>query len=119
MSAFQEGLGRKQILFQSCCSCGAAQTLARYACRRCGSTRLEWRKAAGRGVVYAVTVVTRAPSDEFRPLVPYTLALVDLEEGARLMGHAAPGVAIGDPVHAQFFQASGKTLIRFMKADHA
>ena len=119
MSPFREGLGRQEVLWQSCSACGAAQTLARYACRRCGSTRLEWRKASGRGVVYAVTVVTRAPSDEFRPLAPYTLALVDLEEGARLMGHAAPGLAIGDPVRAEFFQVSGNTLIRFMKADHA
>lgn len=119
MSAFREALNREEILVQSCSACGAAQTLARYACRRCGSTRLEWREASGRGVVHAVTVVTRAPSDEFRLLAPYTLALVDLKEGARLMGHAAPGVAIGDPVRVEFFQVSGNTLIRFVKADHA
>ena len=66
-----------------------------------------------------MTSVARAPSEEFRPLAPYALALVDLDEGARLMGHAAPGLAIGDPVGVEFFRFAGRTLIRFVKAGHA
>lgn len=119
MSPFLEGLQQGELRYQACSACRAPQTLARYACRRCGSTRLEWRKAAGRGVVYAVTSVARAPSEEFRPLAPYALALVDLHEGARLMGHAVPGLAIGDPVSVEFFEFSGRKLIRFVKASHA
>ncbi len=119
MSPFLEGLQRSELRYQACSACGAPQSLARYACRRCGSIRLEWRKAAGRGVVYAMTSVARAPSEEFRPLAPYALALVDLDEGARLMGHAAPGLAIGDPVSVEFFELSGRKLVRFVKASHA
>jgi uncharacterized OB-fold protein len=115
VSLFLEGLQRAELRYQACSACQAAQTLARYACRRCGSTRLEWRKAAGRGVVYATTVVSRAPSDDFRALVPYTLALVDLEEGARVMGHAAPGIAIGERVLAGYFELAGRKLIRFRR----
>lgn len=103
--------------YQACVECGASQTLERFACRACGSTRLEWRPASGRGVVYASTVVMRAPSQEFRALVPYTLVLVDLDEGARLMGHASPGLAIGDRVHASPFQFNGRTLLKFLKDD--
>lgn len=119
MSPYLEGLQQDELRYQACSACRAPQILARYACRRCGSTRLEWRKAAGRGVVYAVTSVARAPSEEFRPLAPYALALVDLHEGARLMGHAVPGLAIGDPVSVEFFEFSGRKLIRFVKASHA
>jgi uncharacterized OB-fold protein len=119
MSPFREGLQQGELRYQACSACQAPQTLARYACRRCGSTQLEWRKAAGRGVVYAATLVARAPYEEFRPLAPYTLALVDLDEGVRLMGHAAPGLAIGDPVGVEFFQFAGRTLIRFVKVGHA
>lgn len=112
---FVAGLDRGQLRYQSCLDCGAAQTLPRYACRKCGGTRLEWRQASGRGTVHAVTVVMRAPSDDFRPLAPYTLVLVELEEKARLMGHAEPGVAIGDRVAADFFKHGERTLVRFVK----
>lgn len=76
---------------------------------------LSWVDAAGRGTVYAVTVVTRAPSDEFRSLAPYTLVLVDLEEGSRVMAHGVPGLAIGDKVSACGFVHAGKPLIRFQR----
>jgi uncharacterized OB-fold protein len=65
--------------------------------------------------VFATTVVARAPSKVFQPLAPYTLALVDLDEGARLMGHAEPGTSIGDQVAAGFFEHEGQTLVRFRR----
>jgi uncharacterized OB-fold protein len=113
-SAFTKGLQMGVLRYQHCAACGVAQTLARYACRQCGSDQLIWRDAVGTGRVYACTVVTRAPSDEFRALAPYTLALVDLDEGFRLMAHASPGVAIGDAVVAEFFEHQGRQLIRFV-----
>lgn len=112
---FLEGLQRGELRYQACSACGTAQTLARYACRRCGGAQLEWRKSAGRGVVYAVTVVARAPSEEWRALAPYTLALVDLDEGSRLMGHAEPGLAIGERVAASYFDFAGRRLLRFRR----
>ena len=111
---FVEGLQRGEIRYQACAACGAAQTLARYACRACRATRLEWRTARGSGRVYSITTVARAPSDEFRALAPYTLAIVELDEGPRLMGHASPDVQIGDRVAAQFFEFGGRRLIRFV-----
>ncbi len=110
---FVQGLAAGELRYQSCADCGAAQTLAHYACQHCGSVALAWRTAAGVGTVYAVTEVKRAPSDEYRPRAPYTLVIVELDEGARLMGHAAPGVAIGQRVRAGFFEHLGRQLIRF------
>jgi uncharacterized OB-fold protein len=115
---FLDGLNQGRLRYQACRECGAPQTLTRYACRRCGSARLEWRASEGRGTVYATTIVERAPSDQFRALVPYALALVDLDEGPRLMGHAAPGLTIGDRVAAEFFQSTGHALVRF-QPEHA
>ena len=80
-SPFTQGLRAGVLRYQQCTACDAPQTLARYACRQCGSDQLDWLTSIGTGRVYACTVVTRAPSDEFRALAPYTLALVDLEEG--------------------------------------
>jgi uncharacterized protein len=112
---FVDGLSQRRIRYQACLECGASQSLARYACRQCGSARLEWRDSDGRGTVYATTVVQRAPSDDFRALAPYTLALVDLDEGPRLMAHGTPGLAIGDRVFAEFFQCAGRALVRFLQ----
>lgn len=112
---YVEGLDHGELRYQACMDCGAAQTLPRYACRRCGSAKLEWRTSKGRGTVYAATVVMRAPSDDFRSLAPYTLVLVDLDEKPRVMAHAQAGVSIGDRVVAEYFKHGDRTLVRFRR----
>lgn len=86
--------------FQRCAGCGEAITLIRLACPRCGSTQIVWERSADIGTVFAVTQVHRAPSEAFQPLVPFTLVLVDLNEGARVMAHGEPTLRIGDTVQA-------------------
>ena len=117
-SPFVEGLALRELRFQCCAACGAAQTLTRHACGRCQGGKFNWRASRGEGAVFAVTVVARAPSEDFRALAPYTLVLVDLDEGFRLMGHALPGTAIGDRVVADYFIHGARTLVRFCP-DHA
>ncbi len=110
---FFRGLEKGEVRYQICAGCQAVQSTPRRACRRCRGTRLEWRRSAGRGVVYAATRVEEPPLAELRPLAPYTLAVVDLDEGARLVGHAGPGVEIGTRVTVEFFAFAGRTLVRF------
>ncbi|MGY8524316.1 Zn-ribbon domain-containing OB-fold protein [Paracidovorax citrulli] len=112
---YAEGLSNGVVRFQACLDCAAPQSLERHACQQCGSVRLSWRDAAGMATVYAVTEVARAPDDSFRALVPYTLVLATLDEGPRVMGHAEPGVAIGERVRAGFFQHGERTLLRFQR----
>ena len=112
-ASFIEGLARQELRFQRCTLCGTAQTLARYACAHCGEASMAWDTARGMATLHAVTIVSRAPSDAFRALVPYTLVIAQLDEGPRLMAHAVPGVRIGDRVAAGFFEHGGRTLIRF------
>lgn len=113
---FVDGLARHELRFQRCTACGTAQTLARYACAHCGSDALAWETARGTATLHAVTVVSRAPSDAFRALAPYTLVIAQLDEGPRLMAHADPGVRIGERVAAGFFAHDGHTLVRFSPA---
>lgn len=110
---YVDGLALGVVRYQRCVGCGHAQRLARHACARCGSERLQWLDADGTGTVYALSEVARVPSTSFRALLPYTLVLVDLDEGARVMGHAEPGLAIGDRVVAGFFEHAGRSLLRF------
>ncbi|WP_218511672.1 Zn-ribbon domain-containing OB-fold protein [Variovorax sp. dw_308] len=112
---YREGVAQGLLRYMKCRDCESAQTLARYACGRCGSTQLDWLDSDSTGTVYAVTTVTRAPSDEFRALVPYTLVLVDLREGSRVMGHGEPGLMIGDAVIASFAELKSKGLVLFCR----
>jgi uncharacterized OB-fold protein len=110
---YLEGLNEHLLRYQHCTACARAQTFAHDACQFCGATSLEWHTSTGRGHVYAVTVVGRAPSDAFRSLAPYTLVVVTLEEGARLMGHATPRPKNRRRGDCDFFCAPGANSCTF------
>jgi uncharacterized OB-fold protein len=74
--------------YQRCEDCGAAIHPRRVLCPVCGSRRLADERSAGRGVVYSTTTVH---AREGR----YNVALVDLDEGFRVMSEVA-GVAPDD-----------------------
>jgi uncharacterized OB-fold protein len=112
-----EGLRHELLRFQRCTRCGGAQTLARYACADCGASALVWEVSSGLGNVVAVTTVTRAPSEAFVALAPYTLVIVELDEGARVMGHGVPGLRIGERVSATYFAHGERTLLRFVRPE--
>src|SRR5574341_885844 len=82
---------------------------------------VEWRKASGRGTVYSYTVVRRAPDPSFEPLLPYVVALVELDEGPRMLGVLETDetalVHIGMAVDAAFVPAGDDVaLLRFRPA---
>jgi len=85
-----------RLAFQWCRDCSTAVFYPRVLCPACGSASLEWRTSSGRGVVYAKTAVYRRDGE------PYSVALVDLEEGFRMMsrveGVHAEEVEIGQGV---------------------
>ena len=96
--------GEAAIVYQRCGGCGAVWYFRRDFCPRCGKTRPTVLRSSGRGTVCAQTLVHRAPSEALRSQVPYLIALVDMEEGFRVMGHADARLAIGGPVQARFEQ---------------
>ena len=49
-----------------------------------GKRNLEWRESAGKGTLYSFTD-TVIPTRGFEDLAPYLIALVELDEGVRLM----------------------------------
>ena len=109
---FWNGCAAGELRYQRCRACAALQSYPRAYCARCAAADLEWRTAQGIGVVYALTRVERAPSDEFRALAPYVIILVDLDEGGRMMAHGAPGLSIGARVRVRFFEHGGRHLPR-------
>ncbi len=115
-ASFSAGLARGLLLLQKCASCGIVQTGVRARCGQCGSRTMEQHEASRNGTVYTRTRIFRAPSAAFRSVVPYDLCLVDLAEGARIMGHCAPEVEIGDKVAARIVTIADENLLFFEKA---
>jgi uncharacterized OB-fold protein len=110
---FWNGCAAGELRYQRCSTCAALQSYPRAFCLHCGAADLKWRAARGTGTVYALTRVERAPSDEFRALAPYVIALVDLDEGYRMMAHGTPGLTVGARVRVRFFEHGGRHLPRF------
>lgn len=104
--------GGERLAYEACGACGHVRYFRRPFCAACGSEAVERRTASGRGRVYAITSVIRAPSAELRAFAPYGIALVDAEEGFRFMAHASSGLGIGDGV-TTVFRPFGSRLVPF------
>ena len=115
---FWEALARHELYFQRCRDCGTKRLYPRAVCTHCLSSAVEWVRASGRGTVYTFTVTHQNQSPGFREELPYVLAVVELEEGVRLMtnvvGCAPDTVRIGMPVEVVFDDVTpGVTLPKF------
>ena len=90
-SAAKEG----KFLIKRCTACGKAHWYPRAVCPHCMSEKTEWAEASGRGTIYSVSVMKRAPE-------VYAVAYVTLEEGPTMMTNIVDcdldKVAIGDKV---------------------
>jgi hypothetical protein len=101
---FWDATRDQRLVLQRCTLCDAFVWYPRPFCPRCLRESLEWTEASGLGTVHAVSVHHRAPSPEMKDRAPYTVTLVDLDEGVRLMSNVIgcdPGdVHVGQRVRA-------------------
>jgi hypothetical protein len=88
-TAFWEATRDSRLLVQWCTSCDRGVFYPRVFCPHCaaGSDALEWRTASGRATVHAAVVEHKpqAAGVNFSGGQPYCVALVDLEEGVRML----------------------------------
>ena len=113
---YWEAGARGELLFQQCPACGNRQLYPRAMCTACGETP-EWVRASGRGTVHTFTVIRQNYGRPFRDELPYVVAIVELEEGPRLMtnvtGIAVEDVRIGLPVQVYFELAAERVGVPF------
>jgi len=87
------------------CANGHTQLYPRRHCIVCREP-VEWIDASGFATVYSFTVIRQSYTRSFRHLLPLVVALVDLDEGPRLMTNLIgvdPGaISIGMPVEVWF-----------------
>ena len=104
------------ISYQHCTPCGHVWYFVRSFCPQCGASAPVSSRASGTGIVHAVTVVERAPTPDMKALAPYTLIMVDADEGFRLMAHGSPSLAIGDRVSGSLVELAGRSIPLFKRA---
>jgi len=100
---FWRRTGEGVFAFPQCDDCETVVFYPRRHCTACGSARLTWREASGRGTIYTFSVVRQSYHPFFRARVPYAVAWIDLEEGPRILSNVVgvddpATLAIGQPV---------------------
>jgi hypothetical protein len=78
-TTYLEHMEAGKLPFQTCRSCDTTFFYPRILCPACGAEDVEFRDSAGRGTVYARTVIHLRDGD------PFNVVLVDLDEGFRVM----------------------------------
>jgi uncharacterized protein len=105
LAVYQEHLDKGELAYQWSPAANRAVFYPRVVCPFTGSDRLEWRISAGLGTVYATTVTHPREGS------PYNVALIDLDEGFRLMSRvediAPDAVRIGMRVKFRIHRPQG------------
>lgn len=115
-----EGARAGELRVQRCQGCGALRYPASRWCPKCLSEDTEWVATSGRGAVWSWCVFHRAYFKGFEPELPYTVALIELDEGVRIYSNVLDvpdgQLRIGMRVCAVFEPATPEiTLVKFRK----
>jgi uncharacterized protein len=106
LRTYVDHLERGELVYQFSPDAGKAVFYPRVLCPFTGGQRLEWRVSKGLGTVHATTVVYPADGK------PYNVALVDCDEGFRLMSRvediAPEQVKIGQRVRLRVHKPGGE-----------
>ena len=107
--------GGDGITYQRCGHCAHVWYFRREFCPSCGKASPPRQQSTGTGVLHALTRVFRAPSEALRVHAPYSIGLVDLDEGVRVMAHVRDDARIGDRVRAEFVTFGDRRIPSFCK----
>jgi uncharacterized OB-fold protein len=95
-----------KLLIRRCNACKRAYFYPRDFCPHCWSEDVAWEEASGRATLYTFSVVRRNDLPPWPGRVPYVAAIVDLEEGPRMMtnveGCEPEALTIGMPLVVDF-----------------
>ncbi len=107
--AFFDGAARGRLVLQRCRDCGEWRFQARQFCDLCRSSDSEWAEVSGRATLISHARVHQNYHPAFEAELPYNIAVVELEEGVRLLTNLVgiDGVAprAGMPLQVVFKEA--------------
>src|SRR4026207_2505271 len=82
---YWDALKHGRLTFQRCRNCGHAWLPPRAECPECLASEPERATAAGKGRVISGVIYHHAYHETFKERLPYNVALVELDEGPRLI----------------------------------
>jgi uncharacterized protein len=107
---FWDAAHNGKLLIASCRACNKVHHYPRPFCPSCWSDQVELIEASGKATLYTYSTVHRNELAPFSERVPYVAAVVELEEGPRLMTNIVdcdPGtLTIGMALKVSFFELS-------------
>jgi uncharacterized OB-fold protein len=116
---FWDGCREGKFLLRHCTACGVDSYFPRPFCPACWSDDVSWKEASGRGTLYTYSVVTVNDLPPFNERVPYVAAIVELEEGPKVMtnveGVPFDELRIGMPLEMEFKPISDDVTIAVFK----
>lgn len=96
----------RKFLIQRCQDCGKLWFPPQPNCSHCLGTAIEWMPVSGRGTVFSFVVYHQAWLPGYREELPYNVAIVELDEGVRLINNIVgipnDEIRIGMPVEVTF-----------------
>lgn len=96
---YWEALDAGELAFQRCSACGGAWLPARSECPRCLGAEWTWERAGGGARLVSWVVYHRSYHPAFAERLPYNVAIVELDEGPRLITNIA-GIKGGEGLTA-------------------
>jgi len=87
----------------------------RLICTKCGSTNLKEHCFEGKGTIKTKTVV-HVPLSKFQDLSPYTVGIIELDEGPMITGMVLGDIdkiKIGDRVEAVYMEEGEEVILAF------
>jgi uncharacterized protein len=97
---------RYNLIGSKCSQCGKVFFPKRVICPECRRRgKIEDIKLSGKGKIYTYSVIN-TPTDEFKTLAPYVVAIIELEEGTKITSQIVDcdpeEIEIGDEVEVVF-----------------
>ncbi|NWF95182.1 MAG: OB-fold domain-containing protein [Candidatus Thorarchaeota archaeon] len=120
---YKKKIAERAFQAYKCMDCGAVIAPPLGVCYACGGSKMTWTSVSGKGKLVSFTVIHVAP-DEFVAEAPYFVAIVELDEGARVAARLAgfdplkpQEVKLGTRLVLDYVQGkSGKTYLAFRPA---
>lgn len=118
---YWDGAKRHELMMQRCKQASHTFFYPREVCPVCLSSDLEWTKMSGKGRLYSFTVIHQPANRGFLEDVPYTFAMIQLDEGPKmvsnLVGIKPEDAEIDMRVEAVFDDVTAETtLVKFQPA---
>lgn len=113
--AFWAACDEGRLMMTRCAACGHLFHFPRPFCIQCGSDDVALETVSGLGSIFSLTSVAMSfYGSTWQDQVPYTVILVDLDEGprmaSRLVGPDHGDASIGDRVRVIFPEIDGQRL---------